>query len=177
MRFGPNRGILEGLGPMLNILNSKMQRGDLVLRQIWRLLWSRRQRRALVQLAPALDGVRSGGQSPVFHYAQDAEDVALLEILPSEGFYVDIGAHLPGRFSVTKLLYDRRWRGINLDVTRQMMPGGDFSRRGPRDTNVHGIVGESFEVEFYQFRESALIAIDPKRARFLSDSGQEWKPI
>ena len=31
------------------------------------------------------------------------------------GFYVDVGAHDPVQDSVTKLFYDRGWRGVNVE--------------------------------------------------------------
>ena len=46
-------------------------------------------------------------------YAQDAEDVMLQRVFPRDyrGFYVDVGASEPVRFSVTKHFYDQGWRG------------------------------------------------------------------
>lgn len=155
----------------------KMRRLKFAVRQLLRLLCSGKQWRALVALAPVLDGVHSGGQLPVFHYAQDAEDIALCEILPPQGYYVDIGAHHPERFSVTKLLYDRGWSGINIDVTAEMVLGGDFSVRRPRDTNIYGLVGQASEVKFYRFKEPALSTTNRERAQILIDAGYECKSI
>ena len=49
-------------------------------------------------------------------YAQEGEDLLLERILGKQGkgFYVDVGAHHPVRFSNTFLFYKRGWRGINI---------------------------------------------------------------
>lgn len=69
-------------------------------------------------------------------YAQQGEDLILREILnyASTGFYVDVGAHHPFRFSNTYLFYKQGWRGINIDA----MPGSMtlFHRFRPRDINI-----------------------------------------
>lgn len=69
-------------------------------------------------------------------YSQEGEDLLLSRILgdKKDGFYVDVGAHHPFRFSNTYLLYKQGWRGINIDA----MPGSMklFNRFRPRDINI-----------------------------------------
>ena len=50
-------------------------------------------------------------------YAQNAEDVMLWRALQhiKNGFFIDVGANDPVADSVTKALYDRGWRGINIE--------------------------------------------------------------
>jgi FkbM family methyltransferase len=50
-------------------------------------------------------------------YAQNFEDLILSGILKSidKGFYVDVGANHPEQDSVTKIFYDKGWRGINIE--------------------------------------------------------------
>ena len=50
-------------------------------------------------------------------YSQNFEDLILAGILKSvnEGFYVDVGANHPEQDSVTKILYDKGWTGINIE--------------------------------------------------------------
>jgi hypothetical protein len=50
-------------------------------------------------------------------YSQEGEDLIASRLFPNQstGFYVDIGAHHPTRFSNTYLLYTKGWRGINID--------------------------------------------------------------
>jgi len=47
-------------------------------------------------------------------YSQKGEDIILRRILGEKevGFYIDIGAHHPKRFSNTYLFYKKGWRGI-----------------------------------------------------------------
>lgn len=74
-------------------------------------------------------------------YSQEGEDMVLRKIFKNQkkGFYVDIGAHHPKRFSNTHLLYKKGWKGINIDVT----PGSIklFNQLRPRDTNLELGVG------------------------------------
>jgi len=54
-------------------------------------------------------------------YSQDGEDVVLASFYENmknyRGFYVDIGAHHPVRFSNTWMFYKNGWKGINIDPT------------------------------------------------------------
>jgi FkbM family methyltransferase len=68
-------------------------------------------------------------------YAQNGEDIVLARGLTApSGFYVDIGAADPVEDSVTKLFYDRGWRGINVDIVRASVDRLNAER--PRDINV-----------------------------------------
>ena len=50
-------------------------------------------------------------------YSQEGEDMVLYRIFEKQksGFYVDIGAYHPKRFSNTYFFYKRGWRGINIE--------------------------------------------------------------
>ena len=50
-------------------------------------------------------------------YSQEGEDMILRRIFGDKrlGFYVDVGAHDPRRFSNTYYFYKRGWRGINIE--------------------------------------------------------------
>jgi FkbM family methyltransferase len=93
-------------------------------------------------------------------YAQEGEDLILATLFDLReskrlGFYVDIGAHHPQRFSNTFLFYKNGWRGINIDA----MPGSmlAFQRERPRDINIESAVGEDDEtLTFYEFNEPTL---------------------
>lgn len=69
-------------------------------------------------------------------YAQEGEDMILHRIFErqSVGFYVDVGAHHPFRFSNTYLFYQKGWRGINIDAMPNSMRL--FNRFRPRDINL-----------------------------------------
>lgn len=51
-------------------------------------------------------------------YSQEGEDMVLNRYFQGKnsGFYVDIGAHHPKRFSNTYFFYKKAWCGINIDA-------------------------------------------------------------
>jgi hypothetical protein len=51
-------------------------------------------------------------------YSQEGEDMILQRIFENQpcGFYVDVGAHHPKRFSNTYFFYKKGWRGINIEA-------------------------------------------------------------
>jgi len=73
----------------------------------------------------------------------------------SNGFYVDIGAHHPVRFSNTYWFYRKGWSGLNVDANPGSMEA--FKRFRPRDINVEAAVSSSRqELTYYIFNEPAL---------------------
>jgi hypothetical protein len=50
-------------------------------------------------------------------YSQEGEDMILRRIFEGQekGFYVDVGAHHPRRFSNTYYFYKLGWAGVNLE--------------------------------------------------------------
>jgi len=90
-------------------------------------------------------------------WSQEGEDQILRRIFEdkSNGFYVDVGAHHPKRFSNTYLFYKRGWRGINIDA----MPGSMeiFKKFRPRDINIELGIGEKEgALDYFVFNEPAL---------------------
>ena len=90
-------------------------------------------------------------------WSQEGEDLVLRKIFEQHqtGFYVDVGAHHPRRYSNTQFFYRRGWHGINIDA----MPGSMeiFSKMRPRDLNIEvGIGQEEGKLEYYIFNEPAL---------------------
>lgn len=93
----------------------------------------------------------------VIAYSQEGEDLILNRLFGAQkmGFYVDVGAHHPQRFSNTYLFYRRGWQGINIDA----MPGSmePFKRMRPRDINLEvPILKERGSLTYFQFNEPAL---------------------
>ncbi|TLD96815.1 hypothetical protein LS71_004220 [Helicobacter jaachi] len=79
-------------------------------------------------------------------YAIEGEDRivrALLWQKRDSGFYVDVGAHHPFRFSNTYLFYTQGWRGINIDATPGSMEA--FRKYRARDINLEMGIGEITE--------------------------------
>jgi FkbM family methyltransferase len=90
-------------------------------------------------------------------YSQEGEDMILDRFFEqrSTGFYVDVGAHHPQRFSNTYRLYRRGWRGLNIDANPGSM--AMFQRVRPRDINIEAAVASGRErLTYYTFSEPAL---------------------
>jgi len=90
-------------------------------------------------------------------YSQEGEDMILRRLFSSKtkGFYVDVGAHHPFRFSNTYYFYKRGWNGINIDA----MPGSMklFDKYRPKDINLEiPIASQCKKMTYYQFNEPAL---------------------
>lgn len=92
-------------------------------------------------------------------YSQDGEDMILKSIYEGKkghkGFFVDIGAHHPVRYSNTLFFYKRGWKGINVEPTPSAIKPFNVFRR--RDINLNIGVGEFKDsLTFYCFNEPAL---------------------
>jgi FkbM family methyltransferase len=108
-------------------------------------------------------------EAPLITYAQNLEDVRIWKALAQSEVrnYVDIGAGDPTRLSVTRLFYERGWRGINVE------PGPSFSalvRERPYDINLQVAVANEdgiakFNVAYPSWDlsslDSAALAADP----------------
>jgi len=93
--------------------------------------------------------------------SQEGEDMVLANLFSSgeQGFYVDVGAHHPTRFSNTFYFYKKGWSGINVDPNEDLMTAFKVSR--PRDINLClAIDMDQGEKNYYQYREPALNSID-----------------
>lgn len=100
-------------------------------------------------------------------YSQNSEDMMFFQLIQGtkqSGFYVDIGAHHPIRFSNTYLLYTSGWGGINIDPllgTKEL-----FDRYRPDDINLELAVGScSGKVTYYSFEEPAYNTTSEKYAK------------
>lgn len=90
-------------------------------------------------------------------YSQEGEDLMLMKVFGDKpkGFYVDVGAHHPRRFSNTYLFYKRGWSGINIDARPGSMKA--FRKKRPRDINIEKPISEIPGVlHYYMFNEPAL---------------------
>ena len=93
-------------------------------------------------------------------FSQEGEDLVLTRFFDHQekGFYVDVGAHHPFRFSNTYLLYLRGWRGINIDA----MPGAmnAFEEWRSEDVNLECVVSNDTKPRrFFLYDEPALNTI------------------
>ncbi len=94
-------------------------------------------------------------------YSQDGEDMILRRLFEGkkQGFYVDVGAHHPFRFSNTCYFHRRGWRGINIDPNPDAISA--FRRERPFDTNICvGVSDVAGSLAFHFFNEPALNTFD-----------------
>jgi len=99
-------------------------------------------------------------------YSQEGEDLILQRIVENKnmGFYIDVGAHHPFRFSNTYLFYLKGWRGINIDATPGSMKL--FNKFRKRDINLEvGISEKESELTYYMFNDPALNTFDENLAK------------
>lgn len=109
-------------------------------------------------------------------FSQEGEDCILQRIFERQqsGFYIDVGAHHPQRFSNTYRFYLRGWRGINIDA----MPGSmePFKKLRPEDINLEVAISDSAQVlTYYMFNEPALNGFSDEVAA--SRDSNYWKLI
>lgn len=90
-------------------------------------------------------------------FSQEGEDLLLWRLLNNQprGFYVDVGAHHPFRFSNTHFFYKRGWRGINIEAD----PAAHalFEQHRPEDTNISCLVSDEAATHAFDiYNEPAL---------------------
>lgn len=108
-------------------------------------------------------------------YSQDGEDMVLKAFFETrdnyQGFYVDIGAHHPFRFSNTAYFYEKGWSGINIEPTPDLI--AHFQKHRPRDINLNvGISNTPSQLTFYIFDEPALNSFDEQLSNFRDTTTQ-----
>jgi len=94
-------------------------------------------------------------------YSQDGEDMILRRLFQGQkrGFYVDVGAHHPFRFSNTCYFHRRGWAGINIDPNPDAIKAFDQAR--PSDKNICvGVSEVSGNLSYHLFNEAALNTFD-----------------
>jgi FkbM family methyltransferase len=105
-------------------------------------------------------------------YAQEGEDMILLRLFAGQrsGFYVDVGAHHPFRFSNTCSLHQLGWRGINIDADATLLAA--FKRHRPADINLAmGVSDQPGTMTLNVFDEPALNTFDESVAREKAKDG------
>lgn len=103
-------------------------------------------------------------------YSQEGEDLILRKVFgrKNNGFYIDIGAHHPKRFSNTYYFYKKGWKGINIEAR----PGSKkiFDRYRPRDINIEkAISSKPQQLKYYMFNDPALNGFSEKNALKIKD--------
>ena len=113
----------------------------------------------------------------IFPGARGGEDLALLHAIPDlkNGFYIDVGAHHPDRFSVTRHLYRMGWHGINVDANSDLE--SELLRRRPRDLFVNAAVGNQNDYQIYIFKEPAVSTVDSSWKESQQSIGRAIKEV
>jgi FkbM family methyltransferase len=92
------------------------------------------------------------------------------------GRYIDIGAHHPSRFSVTRHLYQLGWFGVNVDANEALIQIFNHARK--RDINLCFAVGTESKYEFTIFEEPAISTLNLKWLdKFVSENNKIHKVV
>ena len=93
-----------------------------------------------------------------------------------KGYYVDIGAHHPYRFSNTLYFYKRGWKGINIEPTPSALKLFKLFRS--RDINLNiGISSKKDKLKFYCFNEPALNGFSRELSEERNNTSKKYKII
>jgi FkbM family methyltransferase len=85
-----------------------------------------------------------------------------------DGLFIDVGAHHPSRFSVTRHLYQTGWSGVNVDANQELIDA--FNKKRPRDINLCVAVGLEPSYNFTIFEEAAISTLDSEwRDKFIDE--------
>ena len=100
-------------------------------------------------------------------YSMDKEDLVIDEYFKNKnkGFYVDVGCYHPLQRNNTMLLYQKGWRGINIDISDFSIKLFKFLR--PDDFNLNvAVSNKEGEIDmFFQKKLSQLSTIKENSAK------------
>jgi len=106
-------------------------------------------------------------------WSQAGEDLALMPVLQKieKGNYLDIGAHHPTRFSVTRHLFQSGWSGVNVDGNIDLLK--EFQKQRPSDINLNYCVGSEKSYHLTIFKETAISTVDLTwKSKFISEEDE-----
>jgi FkbM family methyltransferase len=107
-------------------------------------------------------------------YAQNFEDLALWRSLRTfgPGYYIDVGANHPTHHSVTRTLYERGWRGINIEPVSEYHQALVSER--PEDVNLCMAAGERNEtLTLHEVADTGLSTLNGEVAERNRQLGME----
>ena len=106
-------------------------------------------------------------------WSQGGEDLSILSLFPfaEMGNYIDIGCHHPSRYSNTRHLYQRGWRGVNVDADENLVRVF-FSER-LEDINICAAVGSETEYVLNVFDEQLVSTVDSSRVAYEISIGRK----
>lgn len=106
---------------------------------------------------------------------QEGENIILERIFSkrNKGFYVDVGAHHPVRFSNTLNLYQKGWKGINIEPNEESVK--TFKKMRPRDINLNLAISNMKNLcNYYKFRDPALNTTDIQICKLREKQGYKY---
>ena len=112
---------------------------------------------------------------PFISYAQNFEDVILWRVfrLFGPGRYIDVGANHPTHGSVTRSLYERGWRGINIEPVEHYYQALCAERS--EDVTLCVAVGEAQgELTFYEDRNTGLSTLSEEMRDIQQATGVQF---
>lgn len=111
-------------------------------------------------------------------YTENREDVLLHRCFKDVegGFYIDIGAHHPTFASVTRLLYDKGWSGINVE------PGEGIAAlraERPRDINLELAVSDHIGTTTFWVHSanSGTSSLSPTVSGQVAEKAGQMRPV
>ena len=131
------------------------------------------KRNSLRNFILASETTRGFNSSFKVSWSQGGEDLALLSLFSSLeiGTYIDIGAHHPSRYSNTRHLYQRGWRGVNIDADEELI--SQFFSARPEDINICAAVGSETSYVLNVFDERLVSSVESKRVDFELSIGRQ----
>jgi hypothetical protein len=109
------------------------------------------------------------GNAMNFSFSQEGEDLILETMFykffgkTNEGFFVDLGAYNPLKYSNTMKFYVKGWRGVNIDARPGSMK--EFNKLRPEDTNVEAAISpDGKQAVYYEFSEPTANTFDSRAA-------------
>ena len=107
-------------------------------------------------------------------YSANHEDVILNRVFGGRncGFYVDVGAAHPLFENDTKALYDRGWRGTNIEPNPAFFH--ELMAQRPGDRNINAAVSDApGEITYHEVVGTGLSTCDPDEADRAAAKGFE----
>jgi FkbM family methyltransferase len=94
-------------------------------------------------------------KKPSLHFAEFGEDIFVNRILKhiKYGKYVDVGCYHPYKGSLTAILYNKNWSGINIDLSKTSIDLFNIVRK--RDVNLNVAIS-NFDGEIFYYENSPI---------------------
>ena len=125
------------------------------------------------KIAMRLYRITEEGKYAQIIFSQEGEDITLKRLFLNQknGFYVDVGAHHPFRFSNTFFLYKSGWRGINIDANPLSIQLFEKYRSDDINLNI-GVSNIDENLTYHVYNEPALNTFSKDIVNKLKDNPQ-----